>query len=121
MYGNLACTAGRRQAHDAGIVFKRGAAVAVRERDHDDLWPQTEQARRKGAASGRHEKHSEQVQLDLLLATAKLSYAVAMAMKNGHPNGEVEEGVEQYKNAMRSFKKFERELIVENGGTSHDV
>lgn len=66
-------------------------------------------------------KNSEQVQLDLMLATAKLSYAVAMAMKNGHPNGEVEEGVEQYKNAMRSFKKFERELIVENGGTSHDV
>lgn len=67
------------------------------------------------------QKRSEQVQLDLTLATAKLSYAVAMAMKNGHPNGEVEEGVEQYKTAMRSFKKFERELIIENGGTSHDV
>lgn len=67
------------------------------------------------------QKRSEQVQLDLTLATAKLSYAVAMAMKNGHPNGEVEEGVEQYKTAMRSFKKFERELIVENGGVNHDV
>ena len=56
---------------------------------------------------------SEQVKLELLLASAKLSYAVAMAMKNGHPNGEVEDGVEQYKKAMAKFKQFERSLVVE--------
>lgn len=58
-------------------------------------------------------KRSEKTQLSLLLATAKLSYACAMAMKNGHPNGEIEDGIEQYKEAMTSFKQFERELIVE--------
>ena len=61
----------------------------------------------------KQKKKSEQTQLSLLLATAKLSYATAMAMKNGHPNGEIEDGIEQYKEAMTSFKQFERELIVE--------
>ena len=59
-------------------------------------------------------KESERLQLSLLVATAKLSYAVAMAMKNGHPNGEVEDGVEQYKEAMKNFKQFERELVAES-------
>ena len=58
-------------------------------------------------------RDSEQVQLELLLASAKLSYAVAMAIKNGHPNGEVEEGVEQYRRSMERFKQFERSLVVE--------
>ena len=59
------------------------------------------------------QKVSNQVQLSLLLATAKLSYAVAVAMKNGAPNGEVEEGIEKYKESMDRFKEFERQLIVE--------
>ena len=58
-------------------------------------------------------RDSEQVQLELLLASAKLSYAVAMAIKNGHPNGEVEEGVAQYRRSMEKFKQFERSLVVE--------
>ena len=57
------------------------------------------------------QKRSEQVQLDLTLATAKLAYAAAMAVKNGKPNGEVEEGIAQYKAAMANFKQFERELF----------
>ena len=58
-------------------------------------------------------KDGERVQLSLLLATAKLAFAVAMAVKNGHPNGDVEDGIEQYKEAMKDFKKFERELVAE--------
>ncbi|MGI6181471.1 MAG: hypothetical protein ACOYIE_05270 [Agathobaculum sp.] len=53
------------------------------------------------------------VQVSLLVAAAKLSYAVAMAMKRGAPNGEIEDGIEQYKEAMIAFKKFERELVAE--------
>lgn len=59
-------------------------------------------------------EESTSVQLSLMLAAAKLSYATAMAMKNGHPNGEVEEGVAQYKKAMQAFKKLERDLVTKS-------
>lgn len=68
---------------------------------------------KKTAAIAADKRNSERVQLCLLLAAAKLSYAVAMALKYGHPNGEVEEGVDQYKAAMAEFKKFERDLVAE--------
>ena len=58
-------------------------------------------------------KQSDALKLSLLLATSKLSYAVTMAMKNGRPNGEIEEGIKQYQEAMKNFKSFERELVVE--------
>lgn len=49
--------------------------------------------------------------LDLQMATAKLAYAVAMALKRGTPNGEVEEGVKAYEEAVEEFREFEREQI----------
>ena len=44
--------------------------------------------------------------LELQMATAKLSYAVAMAIKRGTPNGEVEEGVEAYTKAKDKYTNF---------------
>ena len=49
--------------------------------------------------------------LDLQMATAKLAYAVAMAIKRGTPNGEVEEGIKAYNDALNEFREFEREQI----------
>ena len=57
---------------------------------------------------------AENVQVSLLVASAKLSYALAMAAKRGAPNGEVEDGVEQYREAMRAFKRLERKLVARN-------
>ena len=57
---------------------------------------------------------AENVQVSLLVASAKLSYALAMAVKRGAPNGEVEDGVEQYREAMRAFKRLERKLVARN-------
>lgn len=58
-------------------------------------------------------RHLEtRVQLDLQLATAKLSYAVAMAIKRGEPNGEVEEGIREYNKALNGFREFEREQLA---------
>ena len=54
----------------------------------------------------------ELLRIDLMVATAKLSYAVAMAMKRGYPNGEVEEGIKFYEKAMTAFREFEREQIA---------
>lgn len=55
---------------------------------------------------------AENVQVSLLVASAKLSYALAMAVKRGAPNGEVEDGIAQYREAMKAFKKLERHLVA---------
>lgn len=55
---------------------------------------------------------SERLRISLLLAAAKLSYAAAVAIKRGKPNGEVEEGIEQYEQAMAEFREYERELFA---------
>ena len=55
---------------------------------------------------------SEKLRISLLVSTAQLSYAVAMAWKRGKPNGEVEVGVEAYNRAMDEFREYERELIA---------
>ena len=54
----------------------------------------------------------ELLKIDLILASAQLSYAVAMAIKRGTPNGEMEKGIEQYEKAMETFEHFEREEFV---------
>ena len=65
----------------------------------------------------KEEKEAEKLEsavleLNLVVATAQLSYAVAMALKRGEPNGEIEEGIEAYEKAMSDFRKFERKQIV---------
>lgn len=51
------------------------------------------------------------VMLKLELAAAQLSYATAMAIKRGTPNGEIEEGIRQYDKALKGFREFEREQL----------
>ena len=67
---------------------------------------QAEDAREKNAMQ------KEVLQLDLLVATGQLTYAVAMAMKRGTVNGEMEEGIAQYNKAMGKFRRFEREELA---------
>lgn len=55
------------------------------------------------------------VKLDLLVAGTTLSYACAMALKRGHANGEVEEGVKNYSKAIENFREFEREQLAQKG------
>lgn len=57
-------------------------------------------------------RRSDQLKLSLLIATAQLSYAVAMAIKRGHPNGEIEEAAEQYNKALAAFREFERVQVT---------
>ena len=57
-------------------------------------------------------RRSDQLKLSLLIATAQLSYAVAMAIKRGHPNGEIEEASEQYSKALAEFREFERMQVT---------
>lgn len=48
----------------------------------------------------------EQIMLEVTDASAKLSYALAMAIKRGSPNGEVEAGIEAYNGAMKNKNQF---------------
>lgn len=57
---------------------------------------------------------SERLRISLLVATAQLSYAVAMAYKRGSVNGEMEIGIAQYEKAMESFRSFEQEQMAKN-------
>ena len=52
---------------------------------------------------------NEILRLELLIASAQLSYAAVMALQRGSTNGEVEPAVEKYKAAMASFREFEHE------------
>ena len=72
------------------------------------------QSKRDMAAQAREalRAEGEAVQVSLLVSTAKLSYALAMARVNGSVNGEVEDGINQYREAMKAFKKFERKIVA---------
>lgn len=56
----------------------------------------------------------EMLELDLLLAASQLSYAVAMAIKRGTPNGEMEVAMKQYDKAMDRFRQYERRKLAED-------
>lgn len=56
--------------------------------------------------------------LKMQMANGKLAYAVAMAVKRGKANGEVEEGTEAYEEVKREYYNFINEThvdIVERG------
>ena len=57
---------------------------------------------------------SDLLRLDLEVATAQLSFAVAMAVKRGTPNGEMEEALERYQKAITKFRSFERKQLIKN-------
>lgn len=53
-----------------------------------------------------HRRKESQLQLELQLAVGKLSYGVAIAIKNGHPNGEIEEAEKAYEKAKHDYQRF---------------
>lgn len=63
------------------------------------------------ANSRRKESH---LALNLQMATAKLAYATAMAIKRGKPNGEIEEGIEAYCLAKKKYTDFLNELATDS-------
>jgi|GEM_PF-873318 len=58
-------------------------------------------------------KRESLLSLDLQIANAKLSYAVARAVQRGEPNGEIEEGIEAYVHAKEQWETFAREQMTE--------
>ena len=74
-----------------------------RQKIRDDTADQREEERKK----------SEVVKLDLLVATAELTWATAVAVKYGNTNGEMSEGLRRYNEAIEQFREFERDKLAE--------
>ena len=56
-------------------------------------------------------KKESALQLKMIMAGNMLSYAVAMAVKRGEPNGEVEEAVKAYNEAKDDYYMFLNEVV----------
>lgn len=69
-----------------------------------------EEAERHAAARQRESLLS----LKMVMSTAKLSYATAVALKRGHANGEVEDGIAAYEEAKREYTDFLNEQASEH-------
>ena len=82
-----------------GIVL---AAWNRKQKKRDDAADQREADRQRG----------EIVQLDLLVASAELTRATAVAVKYGHANGEIDVALGGYNKAIEAFREFEREQLV---------
>lgn len=54
------------------------------------------------------------LQLEMLHANSKLTVGVAMALKRGHCNGEVEAGLEAIKNADQAYAAFLEGIAVDH-------
>lgn len=77
------------------------------------IWNRKQNKRNSEAdAKEKNAMQKEVLQLDLLVATSQLSYAVAMAKKRGSVNGEMEDAIAQYNKAMGKFRRFEREELA---------
>lgn len=67
---------------------------------------------KKSTAHLAAQKQSELLQLEMIWANNKLSYACAMALKRGHANGEVEDALLTYGEAKEKYEKFLRQQAV---------
>lgn len=73
-----------------------------RQKKRDDVADQREADRQRG----------EIVKLNLLVASAELTRATAVAVKYGHTNGEMTEGLRRYNEAIEQFREYEREQLI---------
>jgi len=70
-------------------------------------WQRAQKKRDKATDDNRKARQEEtMLMLQLQWAANKLSYAVAMALKRGSPNGEVEKGIASYESAKKAYREF---------------
>lgn len=75
---------------------KHDKRVAARKEAHDKA------QRERDAAKF----DQECLQLEIMMADAKLSYAIVAAIKRGSPNGEIEDALNDYKMAHERYNLF---------------
>ena len=58
-------------------------------------------------------KQESLLSLKMAFANGKLGYAAAMAVKRGQANGEIEDAIDSYEEAVSEYNKFVNELHYE--------
>ena len=92
-------------------VFVIGGIVGYFERKREKRDKQMEEAEKK-------RRINEKIQVSLLVATAKLTYAAAMSIKRGKAVDELDEKIEDYTKAIKDFRNFERDLVADTRADS---
>lgn len=112
---NIICTvitasSGIIMAYIADMTKKSKAAEAKKEEQR-----KKEEEERLKEALKREKRRREEMFLSLQMASANsaLTVGVAWALKRGHCNGEVEEGLRKVAEAEEAYKKFMQEVVVE--------
>lgn len=72
-----------------------------------------EAAERAEARSAQRTKEGR-LQLAMISADTKLTVGVAMALKHGHCNGEVEEGLEAVRAAQEEYTRYLSEIAMDS-------
>lgn len=73
-----------------------------------------EEREKKGAERREAQRRESMLLMEMQMATAKLALATAVALKRGHANGEVEEGVKAYEAAHAKYQKFIEEQAAQH-------
>lgn len=70
-------------------------------------WQRGQKKRDEATDVNREARREEAIlMMQMQWASNKLSYAVAMALKRGSPNGEVEKGIASYESAKKAYREF---------------
>lgn len=80
------------------------AREKIRQSERDKKTDELEARRAEGA----------KLQLKMINANSKLTVGVAMALKNGHCNGEVEKGLHAVQEAEADYTQFLKEIALDS-------
>jgi hypothetical protein len=68
---------------------------------------------KKAEDNAERRKRESLLSLEMMSANNQLSYALAMAVQRGHPNGEVEVALAAYQEAKDAYDHFKAEMAAE--------
>ena len=84
------------------VIAKQGSNRDKREKEEQERNEKREKQRLKEAM----------LQLAMISANTKLTLGVAMALKHGHCNGEVEEGMKAVAEASKEYEQYLEEIAM---------
>lgn len=93
----------------AGALLDLGIGVML-------FYTQRRQRKADAEAEKRRKAHTDAalLQMELVDAGNSLSFATAMAVKRGKPNGEMEEAIKTYKDVKKRYYTFINKQYIEN-------
>jgi len=91
------------------IVAIIGGVFAVRAAKAQKM---TEEIEKATAIRAEQRRRESLLALELMNANTSLTIGVAMALKRGHANGEIEQGLKDVDEARKKYEKFHNEIVA---------